>query len=219
MSRPATIPYDAGAGVTGLRRVLVDGALVVLPAGALALLVASLTAKLQVVATPLAGGYAHPVLAAALLLVLLCLLVGLLVQSTAGRRARRAVEAALFQKIPGYRLLKAFGDEAPLSQDGGRVLRPALAAIEEGHCPALVMDELADGRLLVFVPGSPAPMSGALYLFTPDRVIPLDVPLLPFLRAIASWGLGLREMLEADAAAAVHAGAGNGSRHQRHGAA
>ena len=63
------------------------------------------------------------------------------------------------------------------------------------------MDEFADGRLLVFVPGSPAPMSGAIYIFTPDKVTYLDVPLLPFLKSIASWGLGLREMLEASSSA------------------
>jgi uncharacterized membrane protein len=75
-----------------------------------------------------------------------------------------------------------------------------LAAFDDGQCPALVMDELADGRLLVFVPGSPAPMSGALYVLAPARVRYLDVPLLPFLKAISSWGLGLREMIEAQEA-------------------
>ena len=76
-------------------------------------------------------------------------------------------------------------------------MRPALAAMEEGQCPALVMDEFADKRLLVFVPGSPAPMSGAIYIFPPDKVTLLDVPLLPFMKAISSWGLGLRDMVEA----------------------
>jgi uncharacterized membrane protein len=59
------------------------------------------------------------------------------------------------------------------------------------------MDEFADGRLLVFVPSSPAPMSGAIYIFAPDRVRFLDVPLLSFMKALSSWGLGLREMVEA----------------------
>ena len=91
-------------------------------------------------------------------------------------------------------------------------MRPVLAAIEEGQCPALVMDEFADGRLLVFVPGSPAPMSGAVYIFAPDKVVILDVPLLSFMKAISSWGLGLREMIEEAgaarrAAAAVPGGA------------
>mgnify|MGYP000973367833 CR=1 FL=1 len=75
-------------------------------------------------------------------------------------------------------------------------MRPALAAIEDGQCPALVMDEFADGRLLVFVPSSPAPMSGTIYIFAVDRVTLLDVPLLPFMKALSSWGLGLREMVE-----------------------
>ena len=65
--------------------------------------------------------------------------------------------------------------------------------------PALVMDELADGRLVVFVPASPAPMSGAVYVFAPDKVTYLNVPLLPFLKVISSWGLGLREIIEAQA--------------------
>jgi hypothetical protein len=43
-------------------------------------------------------------------------------------------------------------------------------------------------------------MSGAIYLFTPDRVRVLDVPLMPFLRCVASWGLGLREVLGNEAA-------------------
>ena len=51
-----------------------------------------------------------------------------------------------------------------------------------------------------FVPASPAPMSGAVYVFAPDKVTYLNVPLLPFLKVISSWGLGLREIIEAQAA-------------------
>jgi len=183
-----------------LKRALTDGALVVLPIGAIVLLVLGIIRRLQDVADPLSGRFGHPAISAAVLLVLLCLVIGFLIRSAAGRRARRMLEARLFEKIPGYRLVKAFAGEGPLVAHGGKAMRPALAAIEEGQCPALVMDEFADGRLLVFVPGSPAPMSGAIYIFTPDKVTLLDVPLLPFMKAISSWGLGLREMIEARAA-------------------
>ncbi len=183
-----------------IRDALIEGALVVLPLGAVALLVVGIVHRLQAVADPLAGTYLHPAIAAVALLLLLCALVGLLVRSAAGRQARGLLEGALLQRIPGYRLVKAFAADGPLMGHPGKTLRPALAAIEEGLCPALVMDEFADGRLLVFVPGSPAPMSGAIYIFTPDKVQLLDTPLMPFLRSIASWGLGLREMIEAEAA-------------------
>jgi uncharacterized membrane protein len=179
-----------------LKRALLDGALVVLPIGAIVLLVLGIVHKLQQATDPLAGRLVHPVVAAVAALVLICLVVGLLVRSTLGRWARRALESLLFEKIPGYRLAKAFAGNGPAAA-GGRPMRPALAAIEDGQCPALVMDEFADGRLLVFVPSSPAPMSGAIYIFAPDRVQFLDVPLLSFMKALSSWGLGLREMVEA----------------------
>ncbi len=183
-----------------IREALVEGALVVLPLGAVALLVLGIIHRLQAIADPLSGTYLHPTVAALVLLVLLCALVGLLVRSAAGRRARGLLEGTLLQRIPGYRLVKAFAADGPFAEHPGRNLRPALASIEEGLCPALVMDEFADGRLMVFVPGSPSAISGAIYIFTPDKVQLLDVPLLPFLRGIASWGLGLREMIEAEAA-------------------
>ena len=182
------------------RQALLDGALVVLPIGAIILLVLGILRRLQAMADPLAGAYVHPALTAAVLLLLLCLLVGLMIRSSPGQEARRLLEGALLQRIPGYRLVKAFAADGPFGDQPGKALRPALAHIEEGLCPALVMDEFADGRLIVFVPGSPAPMSGAIYIFTPDKVQVLDVPLLPFLRSISSWGLGLREMIEAEAA-------------------
>lgn len=189
-----------------LRRILVDGAMVVLPLGAVALLVLGIVHKLQDAADPLARHYGHPAIVAVLLLVLLCLLVGVLVRSSPGGWARRRLEGAVFERIPGYRLVKAFSGDGPLGEGGGRALKPALAEIEDGLCPALVMDAFADGRLLVFVPGSPAPMSGALYVFAAERVHTLDVPLLPFMKAISSWGLGLREMIEAEEARRGDAG-------------
>lgn len=179
-----------------LRRALVDGALVVLPIGAVVLLVFGIVAKLKQAADPLAGHVVHPAIVAVAAFVLLCLVIGVLVRSAAGRWTRQVLESLLFEKIPGYRLVKAFAGDGPLVEGGGPAMRPALAAIEDGLCPALVMDEFADGRLVVFVPGSPAPMSGAIYVFTPDKVTLLDTPLLPFLKAISSWGLGLREIVE-----------------------
>src|ERR1700733_5445029 len=180
-----------------LRRVFLDGAMVVLPIGAIVLLVLAILRKVQDAAERVAGQAEHPVLIAVVVLVLLCLVFGLLVRSGPGRATRRLLERKVFEQIPGYRLAKALTGDGLLGEHGSRGPRPALAAIEEGQCPALVMEELADGRLVVFVPGTPAPMSGALYVFAPDKVTYLDVPLLSFMKVVSSWGLGLREIIEA----------------------
>ena len=180
-----------------LRRVFLDGAMVVLPIGAIVLLVLAILRKVQDAAERVAGQAEHPVLIAGVGLVLLCLVFGLLVRSSSGRAVRRVLERKVFEQIPGYRLAKALTGDGLLAEHGSHGPRPALAAIEDGQCPALVMEELVDGRLVVFVPGTPAPMSGALYVFAPDKVTYLDVPLLSFMKVVSSWGLGLREIIEA----------------------
>ena len=178
-----------------LRRTLLDGAMVVLPFGAAVLLVLAIVSKLRHATDPLAAEFGHPLLTASVLLVLLCLLVGIMVRSALGRLVRHTLESLLFERIPGYRLAKAFTGNGPLGQ-GSAPPQPALVVIEEGEAPALVMDRLADGRMLVFVPGSPAVMSGSLYIFAPERVTLLDIPLMSFLKAISSWGLGLPALLD-----------------------
>ena len=183
------------------KRAFVDGAVIVVPIATIALLTLSVVHHLKDAADPLVGRVVHPVLFAVAVLVLLVLAIGLLVRSAAGRWVQRRLEAWIFERVPGYKLAKAFASDRIIGDGDGRTMRPALAAIEEGHCPAFVMDELADGRLLVFVPGSPAPMAGALYIFTPDKVQLLDVPLMPFVQAISSWGLGMAELLEPTLAA------------------
>ncbi len=178
-------------------RLLLEGALVILPLGAVVLLVIGIVHRLQDAADPLAGRFLHPLVGALLLLLLLCALVGALVRSRPGGWARARLEGMVLHQIPGYRLARALlATELPGTESGQRP-QPALAQIEEALCPALLMDRFADGRVLVFVPGTPAPMSGALYILDADRVRPLDTPLMPFLKAISSWGLGLRALVEA----------------------
>ncbi|WP_424810961.1 hypothetical protein [Roseococcus sp. YIM B11640] len=179
-----------------LLTILTEGAMVVVPLGAVALLVIAIVRRLAAAADTVAPGYVHPLVAAVLLGVVLLLVVGLLVSSAPGRRMRRFLEGSIFDRIPGYRLAKVVTGEGLLATGKGKGMRPALASIEEGWCPAIVTEEFADGRLVVFVPGSPAPMSGTLYIFTPERVRFLDVPILPFMQSVAAWGLGLRELLE-----------------------
>jgi uncharacterized membrane protein len=173
---------------------LLDGLMVILPIGAVVLVILAIVHHLRDATEPLAGRFIHPMVMGAALFVVLCFVIGLAVRSAAGRVVRRGLEATVFERIPGYRLARAFTSNGPTAQ-GGRPMRPALVSIEEGLCPALVVDEFSDGQLLIFVPGSPAPMSGAIYIFTPDRVTLLDVPLLPFLQSISAWGLGLQELL------------------------
>src|ERR1700756_5240086 len=92
--------------------------------------------KEQAALDPFTGPLGHPAVTAGVLLVLLCFVVGLVLHSAAGRAARHVLERRVFELIPGYRLVKAFAGDGPLVEHGGRAMRPALASIEEGQCPA-----------------------------------------------------------------------------------
>ena len=93
-----------------LKRALLDRALVVLPIGAIVLLVLGIVRKLQNAADPLAGRFVHPAVVAVVALVLLCLVVGLLVRPAAAALAFAMLVAifsvhignGLFMKDNGY---------------------------------------------------------------------------------------------------------------------
>ena len=77
------------------------------------------------------------------------------------------------------------------------VWKPALTEIEEALVPAFIIEELKDGRFTVFVPSVPTPFAGAVYILTPERVHPLDVPFTEALKSVSRWGSGSKDLVAA----------------------
>lgn len=131
-----------------------------------------------------------------LLVLFVCFLVGLTVRIPAGRAAWGRVQDSLFHKIPGYDLIRSLTQRlAGESQD--QTWKPALAEIEEALVPAFIIEEFEDGCYTVFVPSVPTPLAGAIYILTPDRVHPLDVPFTHVLKAVSRWGSGTKDLAAA----------------------
>ena len=138
---------------------------------------------------------AEPVISL-LLVVMLCILVGMLLGTKLGQGMRSHVESSLFQKIPGYEVVRSMTRQ--LAGEGQEVeWQPALAEIEDALVPAFIVEELDDGRRTVFVPSSPTPLAGAIYILTPERVHPLDVPFAQAVKAVTRWGSGSKALLDA----------------------
>jgi uncharacterized membrane protein len=77
------------------------------------------------------------------------------------------------------------------------VWKPALAEIEEALVPAFIIEEFDDGRFTVFVPAAPTPFSGSIYILTPERVHPVDVPFTHAIKSLSRWGSGSKELVAA----------------------
>jgi uncharacterized membrane protein len=72
-----------------------------------------------------------------------------------------------------------------------------MAQIEEALVPAFIFEEFEDGRFTVFVPSVPLPLSGSVYILTPERVHSLDVPFTHAIRSPSRWGSGSKELAAA----------------------
>jgi uncharacterized membrane protein len=131
-----------------------------------------------------------------LLVLIVCFLIGVAVRAPAGRAARERIEKSLFQKIPGYALFRSLTQQLAGSPEE-RVWKPALAEIEEALVPAFIIEEFEDGRFTVFVPSAPTPISGSVYILTPERVHPVDVSFTHAIKALSRWGSGSKELVAA----------------------
>jgi uncharacterized membrane protein len=130
------------------------------------------------------------------LVLAVCFLIGAAVRTPAGRAAREKIEKSLFERIPGYALFRSLAQQLAGSREE-QVWKPALVEIEEALVPAFIIEEFDDGRFTVFVPSAPTPLSGSVYILTPERVHIVDVPFTSAIKALSRWGSGSKELVAA----------------------
>jgi len=156
----------------------------------------SLGKLVQPVVRLLPGSFPAETVISLLFVVILCILVGLLLGTKLGQAMRTRMERSLFQKIPGYEVVRSMSQQLA-GQGQESEWQPALAEIEDALVPAFIVEELDDGRFTVFVPSSPTPLAGAIYILNPERVHPLNVPFAQLVKAVTRWGSGSKALVEA----------------------
>ena len=131
-----------------------------------------------------------------LMILFFCFFIGLGMKTPIGRATWERMENSLFQRLPGYALLRSLTQQlAGKTED--KTWKPALAEIEDALVPAFIIEELEDRSFTVFVPSIPTPLAGAVYILTSDRVHPLDVPFTQAIKTISRWGSGSKDLLAA----------------------
>jgi uncharacterized membrane protein len=179
---------------------LIGGVLVILPIYVAVLLLAKAVSGLLALLTPvtaqLPAGVQFRQAAAILLLVAVCFVVGLVLRTGPGLRAKNAFEQVVLERLPGYTFLRGFAKRLT-GRGEEQTLQPALVEIEEALVPALIVEELEDGSFTVLVPSAPTPMAGSVYILPPDRVHPVDLPFTKALSVFTKWGMGAGEYVRA----------------------
>ena len=172
---------------------LIGGLLVVLPIYLSILLlvktIAGIFALLSPVTDAIPAGAQFRQLIAIVIALVVCLVAGLVVRTGLGLRAKNALERSVFERIPGYALVRGLAER--MSTDGGDgAFQPALVELEDALSPGFIIEELEDGRYTVLVPSVPTPAAGSLFILPRERVHPLDVPFTQAVKVISKWGEG-----------------------------
>jgi uncharacterized membrane protein len=111
-----------------------------------------------------------------LIVLLLCFFCGLITKRTFARKFSQKIEKQVMMVYPKYAIYKDIlagnigGDENVPS------LTPVSVRFNEFTRLAFESDRLPDGRVVVYLPGSPDPWIGTVVLVNADQVEPLNIP-------------------------------------------
>ena len=185
------------------RNTIIYGAIALLPVLILAYgvyKVHQLVSKVAVAIAPVLGesafyGTGVILLMTVVSLVLLCLLMGTLVNSQLGENVFETVQSKFGDILPGYEIVTN--------------LMRGIAGNEKAYPPALitlfapgtsvlgfVMEDLDDAYVTVFVPSTPVVTVGAIHVVERTRVRMIDASSRDAAECIAQWGIGAKELLQ-----------------------
>ena len=181
-------------------RVLLSGVLIVVPIYVAILLLlkgmASVAGVVKPIASLLPGSWPAETLLSLLFVLAICFLLGLAARTGLGRTIRERVERTLFERIPGYALVRSLTQQVA-GQSADSVWKPALVLFDEGLVLAFIIEECDTDRYTIFVPSIPTPLAGAVYVLDRRRVFPVDVPFTDALRVVSRWGSGAKNLVAA----------------------
>ena len=131
---------------------------------------------------------------AILVLGLMCLLAGLFARTMLAQRIVNGLEATVLSKLPGYEYLKQAGTS--VLGLGETVEHPVvLAQLGDAWRIGVQTDSIGEGYVAVFLPNSPNPMSGSVFLMAADHVRRADVPLATAIASLRRCGIGSGALL------------------------
>ena len=131
---------------------------------------------------------------AAVVLILVSLVAGLVARTNVGRRITRWFEDSLLGGLPQYQMVKSMA-EGLAHVESAEGVDPALVSMEGGWQIGYLLEPLENGWVTVFLPQAPTPMSGNVMYLPADRVRPLGITIGQAMALVKHIGVGSAEAL------------------------
>jgi uncharacterized membrane protein len=142
------------------------------------------------------GGVALINIVAALLILLVCVVAGLIAKGPMAKSLYAKIDGLLAELVPSYIWSKTVVRNLAGEVDTER-FKPVLVTLDDQLLLAFEMERSPDGLVVVFMPGAPDVRSGTVAYVTADRVQPLATSLLEINRSLKHMGSGAAALLPA----------------------
>ena len=192
-----------GISVTELlKATMAGGLLFLLPVALIAIVLKQAMQLVEKIVRPISNylpveavvGVWGETLLAAVVLILVSLVAGLVARTNVGRRIMRWFENSLLGGLPQYQMVKSMA-EGLAHVESAEGVDPALVSIEGGWQIGYLLEPLDNGWVTVFLPQAPTPMSGNVMYLPADRVRPLGITIGQAMALVKHIGVGSTEAL------------------------
>ena len=180
---------------------LIGGLLFLVPLVIIIVVIGKAIGVMMIVAEPMAdwlpidsvGGVALANLLAILCLLFICYLAGLIARISLASEAMKAVEEKALMKIPGYVMIKAITSGMDASETQG--MKPVLLTLGTVQRVGLEIEQLEDGRSVVFIPSPPNRFSGITQIIPADQIEYLGVSVMEIMDYTEQYNRGTDALL------------------------
>jgi uncharacterized membrane protein len=136
-----------------------------------------------------------PVVFAAVVIILACLIVGLFMRLPIARAMGRWIEKHFLDPIPGYRAIKSLASGLSGSLEESAFKAAVLISPDGGSELVYLIEDHGDGLATVMIPSAPNPMGGAIKIVPRERIQILNVQMTAVARVLSQWGVGAQALL------------------------
>jgi uncharacterized membrane protein len=186
-----------------LRMTIVGGVLFLMPFVILTLILGKAVQLLRAVTLPLAErlpfesmiGLETPSFLALFLVIVVCFLAGLFAQTKIAKKMVDWVEENLLSHLPGYSFMKNLCEEIARKAPTEKY-QSVLVRFDDSWQIGFLVERTQGGRAVVFMPASPSPWEGSVFIVDEDRITLIDKATTSSTKCLQKLGEGTGKLVK-----------------------